>query len=111
MGGIPRLRLFEKNVFQNTQICPHRLWIKISVVYWLMNMKTKEYIEPAKAELAEKLRDVQDRLRDVQDRVSDKARNVSYATNQFVRENPWKTIAIVALAACLSGWFLKAARD
>ncbi len=76
-----------------------------------MNTKTKEYIEPVKAELAEKLRDVQDRLRDVQDRVSDKAKNVSYATNQYVRENPWKTIAIVAVAACLTGWFLRTARD
>ena len=81
------------------------------VVYWMMNTKTKEYLEPAKAELAEKLRDVQNRLRDVQDRVSDKAKNVSYATNQYVRENPWKTIGIVAIAACLTGWFLKAARD
>lgn len=69
-----------------------------------MNTKTKEYIEPIKSQ-------VSDKLRDAQGRVSETAKNVSYATDQYVRENPWKTVAIVALAACLVGWFLNAARD
>jgi len=69
-----------------------------------MNAKAKDYVEPVKSQVA-------DKLRDVQDRVGEKAKDISYATDQYVRENPWRTIAIVALAGCLIGWFLNAARD
>lgn len=76
----------------------------MGVVYYFMNTKAKEYIEPVKTQVSEK-------LRDVQGRVSETAKNVSHATDQYVRENPWRTIAVVAIAACLVGWFLNAARD
>ena len=69
-----------------------------------MNVKTKDYVEPMRSQVSQK-------LRYVQDRVSDTAKNVSYATDQYVHENPWKTITIVAVAACLVGWFLNASRD
>lgn len=52
-----------------------------------------------------------DKLRDAQDRVSETARNVRNVTNDYVRENPWKIIAIVAVAACVTGWLVNAARD
>jgi ElaB/YqjD/DUF883 family membrane-anchored ribosome-binding protein len=83
-----------------------RLWIGLDIVYWSMNVKTRDYIEPVRSRVSQ-------RLRDVQDRMSDTARSVGDTTNQYVRENPWKTIAIVAIAACLTGWFLKnaAVRD
>ena len=69
-----------------------------------MNTKAKDYIEPARAKMRET-------LEEVQNRVSDKAKDVSYATGRYVRENPLRAIAIVALASCLVGWFPRAARD
>jgi ElaB/YqjD/DUF883 family membrane-anchored ribosome-binding protein len=69
-----------------------------------MNTKAQDYIQPLKDQVSNK-------FRDVQGRVSDTAKNVSYATDQYVHENPWKTIAIVALAACITGWLLNSARD
>lgn len=52
---------------------------------------------------------MKEKFEDVQSRVTDQARNVSYATNRYVMENPWKSIGMVALAACLLGWFLRSA--
>ncbi len=69
-----------------------------------MNTKTKDYIEPLRSQ-------VSSRLRDMQDCVTDKAKNASYATDQYVRENPWRIIAVVAVAACITGWFLNSTRD
>ncbi|MDB6023531.1 MAG: hypothetical protein JWQ04_3388 [Pedosphaera sp.] len=69
-----------------------------------MNTKMKDYVEPVKSQVSETLEQAQTRVRDT-------AKNVSYATDRYVRDNPWKTIAIVALAACMFGWFLNAARD
>ena len=76
----------------------------MSVVYWSMNAKTREYVEPVRSQVSQ-------RLRYVQDRVSDTAKNVGYTTDQIVHEHAWKTLAIVAIGACLVGWFLKAARE
>ena len=69
-----------------------------------MNDKTKDYTEAAASKLT-------DTMQDMQNRVGDTAKNVSYATDRYVRENPWKTIALVALGACLVGYMLSAARD
>jgi len=67
-------------------------------------MKAKEYIEPARAQFSERIRGAQERL-------SNTARNVRHATDGYVHDNPWKIIAVVAVAACVTGWFLNAARD
>ena len=69
-----------------------------------MNDNTKNYVEPAKSKLTHT-------MQDMQSRVGDTAKNVSYATNRYVRDNPWKTIGLVALAACLVGYLLSSARD
>jgi ElaB/YqjD/DUF883 family membrane-anchored ribosome-binding protein len=69
-----------------------------------MNTKTEDYKEPMMSQVTEK-------LRRVQDCVSNTAKNVSNVTDEYVHENPWKTIAVVAIAACVVGWFLNAGRD
>ena len=69
-----------------------------------MNTNVEDYVEPAKKQITQK-------FQDVQKRVGDTARDVSDATDKYVRENPWMTIGMVAVAACLLGWFLKSAKD
>jgi ElaB/YqjD/DUF883 family membrane-anchored ribosome-binding protein len=69
-----------------------------------MNTKTKDYIEPMKEQAAET-------MQDVQKRVGETTRNVSRATDRYVRDNPWRTLAIVALASCIVGYLLSSARD
>ena len=80
------------------------LRIILSVVCWAMNTKTKEYREELRSQVGGRIRDVQDRVRD---RVND----VAYSADQYVRANPWKTIAIVAVAACITGWFMYGTRE
>ncbi len=65
-----------------------------------MNAKTEDYVEPMKRQLSQK-------VQDVQNRVTDTARKASYATDRYVRENPWITVGVVALAACMLGWMLR----
>jgi len=68
------------------------------------NQIQEDYVEPMKSRMAQK-------VGEMQDRVTDTARNMSYATDRYVRENPWVTIGAVALAACLLGWFLRSAQE
>ena len=42
----------------------------------------------------------------IQERVGETARNVSRTTDEYVHENPWKTIAMVAAAALIVGLLL-----
>lgn len=72
--------------------------MRIRVVY--CGMKTKDYRSQ-----------ISDKWRDAQDRVGTTARNVSRATDRYVRENPWKMIAVVALAACITGYLVRVTRD
>ena len=69
-----------------------------------MNTNIEEYIEPMKSRFT-------DKMGDIQYRVTDTAKSVSRATDRYVRDNPWKTVAVVALAACMFGWLLNSARD
>lgn len=50
------------------------------------------------------------RLKDFQHLVGEKAKNVSLVTDEYVHENPWRTIAIAAIAGCILG-FLMRSRD
>ena len=50
------------------------------------------------------------RLKEFQQLVGEKAKNVSTVTDEYVHENPWKTIAIAAIAGCILG-FLMRSRD
>ncbi|HEY2083576.1 MAG TPA: hypothetical protein VGI88_12390 [Verrucomicrobiae bacterium] len=52
-----------------------------------------------------------DRLQDFQQRAAETARNVREATDEYVHENAWTSVAIAALAGCLIGFFLGRGRD
>jgi len=47
-----------------------------------------------------------DKFQDWQRRATETARNVGQATDEYVRENTWKTIVIAAAVGCLLGYLL-----
>jgi len=51
------------------------------------------------------------RAREFQDDMKDKAQEVTRATTQYVEDNPWKAIAIVAVCALALGFLLRANAD
>jgi len=46
----------------------------------------------------------------MQERVGETARDVSRSTDEYVHENPWKSIAIAAAAALLLGLIIGGSR-
>lgn len=50
-------------------------------------------------------------LQNVQEKVGDKAKAATEATDRYVRENPWRMVAVVAIAACAFGYLLGTLRD
>jgi ElaB/YqjD/DUF883 family membrane-anchored ribosome-binding protein len=69
-----------------------------------MNTKISDYTEPMKSQVSEK-------MQNVKERVGQTAKNVSRTTDRYVRDNPWRTVAIAALAACMFGYLLGSLRD
>jgi ElaB/YqjD/DUF883 family membrane-anchored ribosome-binding protein len=69
-----------------------------------MNAKASEYTERAKSKVGET-------LQNVQQKVGDTAKAASEATDRYVRENPWRMVAVVAIAACAFGYLLGTLRD
>lgn len=49
-------------------------------------------------------------MQDWQHRATEKARNVSHATDHYVREHTWSTIAAAALIGCMLGYVLASGR-
>ena len=47
------------------------------------------------------------RLKDFQQVAGEKAKQLSIATDDYVHDNPWKTIAIAALAGCIIGFLMR----
>jgi ElaB/YqjD/DUF883 family membrane-anchored ribosome-binding protein len=58
-----------------------------------------------------KTNDVTERLQDIQQRATETCRNMANATDEYVHENAWTSVAIAALAGCLIGFFLGRGRD
>jgi ElaB/YqjD/DUF883 family membrane-anchored ribosome-binding protein len=58
-----------------------------------------------------KTTDVKERLQDFQERATETARNVCDATDEYVHENAWTSVAIAAAAGCLIGFLLGRGRD
>ena len=56
-------------------------------------------------------REMTDRFQDLQRRAGETARNVGHATDRYVRENTWTTIAMATLVGCLLGYILASNRD
>lgn len=76
-----------------------------------MNAKTEDYTQSAKSKLSDSMQNVQNRLGDQARYVAERTRHYSRRTDQYVRENPWMTLGMVALAACTLGWFLRMAQE
>jgi ElaB/YqjD/DUF883 family membrane-anchored ribosome-binding protein len=54
---------------------------------------------------------VSDKFQDWQQRATETARNVGRATDDYVHENTWTTVAIAAMFGCLVGFLLANRRD
>ena len=52
-----------------------------------------------------------DRFQTWRERAGEQARNAGEATDRYVRENTWTTIAIAALLGCVAGYLLARQRD
>jgi ElaB/YqjD/DUF883 family membrane-anchored ribosome-binding protein len=52
-----------------------------------------------------------DRFQAMQEHLGETAKDVSRSTDEYVHENPWKSIAIVAVAALLLGIIFGGRRD
>jgi ElaB/YqjD/DUF883 family membrane-anchored ribosome-binding protein len=57
-------------------------------------------------EMTGKLQEMTDKLQDWQKRAGERARDFSRATDGYVRENTWTTVAIAAVIGCLLGYLL-----
>jgi hypothetical protein len=57
-------------------------------------------------EMREKAQDLKDKVQDFQQKATDTARNVTQATDQYIRDNTWTSIACAALLGCIIGYLL-----
>ncbi len=51
-------------------------------------------------------REMTDKFQDWQQRATERARDVGRLTDQYVRDNTWGTIALVAILGCVVGYLL-----
>lgn len=51
------------------------------------------------------------KFQDWQQRATETARNVGRATDDYVRENTWTTVAIAAMLGCVVGFLLANRKD
>ena len=58
-----------------------------------------------------KTRELADRFQDWQERATERAREVGTATDQYVRDNTWTSIACAALLGCVIGYLLAGRND
>jgi len=69
-----------------------------------MNTKLSDYAQSAKSR-------VSDTLQNVQGKMGETARAASETADRYVHENPWRMLAIIALASCIFGYLMAKARD
>jgi len=58
-----------------------------------------------------KASEMTDRLQDWQKRVTEAARSAGKATDDYVHDNTWSSIACAALVGCVIGYLLAIRRD
>ncbi len=63
-----------------------------------------------RAELEDKLSDTIVRLQEVQEELTARARDAARATDDYVRENPWKSMGVVAAVGIVVGLLLSSRR-
>ena len=62
------------------------------------DMKTQDLTNPSEAA---------NRIKEWQGVVTDKAKDISSATDRYVQDNPWKTVAIAAIVGCILGFLMR----
>jgi ElaB/YqjD/DUF883 family membrane-anchored ribosome-binding protein len=62
-------------------------------------------------EFAEQAQDWKEKAQEWQQSAVDNARNAARATDDYVRENVWTTVAMAVLAGCALGFLLGRSRD
>jgi ElaB/YqjD/DUF883 family membrane-anchored ribosome-binding protein len=55
--------------------------------------------------------DVTEKIQDYQRKATETARNAARATDEYVHENVWTTVAVAAVVGCVVGFFLGRGRD
>jgi hypothetical protein len=55
--------------------------------------------------------DVTERLQDFHQKARETARNCATATDEYVHENAWTSVAIAAVVGCVLGFFMGRGRD
>lgn len=68
--------------------------------------QTGERIQEVRAKAEESLRQARARLSEIEDEVLRRAREVTDATEGYVRENPWQSVGIAAGVGLLVGLLL-----
>ena len=58
-----------------------------------------------------KTSDVTERIQDLREQAAEKARSAYKATDEYVHENAWTSVALAAVAGCVIGFFLGRSRD
>ena len=47
------------------------------------------------------------RFRELQQNLGEKAKNISQVTDQYVHDNPWRTVGIAVLVGCIVGFLMR----
>jgi ElaB/YqjD/DUF883 family membrane-anchored ribosome-binding protein len=55
--------------------------------------------------------DVTERLQNIQQKATESARTACRATDEYVHDNVWTSVAIAAVVGCVFGFFLGRGRD
>jgi ElaB/YqjD/DUF883 family membrane-anchored ribosome-binding protein len=55
-------------------------------------------------------RAITDKVQDWQKRATETARTFGSATDKYVRDNTWSSLAVAAVAGCILGFFLATSR-
>ncbi|HZR17319.1 MAG TPA: hypothetical protein VFE51_08330 [Verrucomicrobiae bacterium] len=68
-------------------------------------------IQDKTEELKNQARDWKESAQQWQQAAMERARNAAQATDDYVRENVWSTVALAVLAGCALGFLLGRSRD
>jgi ElaB/YqjD/DUF883 family membrane-anchored ribosome-binding protein len=69
-----------------------------------MSARASDFLEPVRTK-------VNKTLRHAQARMGESARAAGEATDRYAHENPWRLVAVTALAACMFGYLIGSLRE